>query len=244
METKMWSDTWFQELPVKLKALWLYLFSSCDEAGIWKVNKRLAEFQIGEKFDWDKVPEILNSGKERVLLKGDIWILRDFVSFQYGEKIFTSEHPFHKKLREKIQKADDTLSDTLCDRVSPTLQVKEKEKAKELYINISIKEKEDHFSTLWAKYPIKNRQGKKEARKRYLGSVKTDSDRRSIEKALDLYLNSEQVKKGFVRRGSKWFDEWTDWTDYEEKTIKNGGKNESDGESPTRSGFAEKYAAY
>jgi len=119
-ETAIWDDVWFQELPISWKCLWWYLFSKCDAAGIWKVNKKLAEFQLGEKIKWDKSQEFLNKDKVRIDFYEDVWVIKSFVLFQYGEKVFTSDHSFHKQLREKIN----TLSDRVSHRVYENEDVK------------------------------------------------------------------------------------------------------------------------
>jgi len=65
------------------------------------------------------------------------------------------------------------------------------------------------FETIWLRYP--NRQGKKNARRHFNATVKTEDDWAAINRALDNYLRSERVKKGFVKNGSTWFNEWQDW---------------------------------
>ena len=65
------------------------------------------------------------------------------------------------------------------------------------------------FEALWSKYP--NRQGKKNAYRHYRATVKTPEDRAMIIKALENYLASGNVKRGFVKNGSTWFNEWQDW---------------------------------
>lgn len=70
------------------------------------------------------------------------------------------------------------------------------------------------FDEIWNKYP--KRQGKKAALRHYKVSVKTEQDYVNIQKALENYLKSEVVKKGFVQNGSTWFNNWKDWIDYQE----------------------------
>jgi len=79
-ETTKWADDWFQELPSKYKLLWLYLLDSCDCAGVWKVNFRLANFQIGEEFD-AKESLLIMVGRVEDIGGGKWWIKR-FVNFQ------------------------------------------------------------------------------------------------------------------------------------------------------------------
>lgn len=121
-ETKIWEDDWYQSLPIRWKIVWKYLCDKCDEAGIWKPNFRLADFQIGEKIKWVEAPEWLNNGKIRIVCTDNAWIIKDFVPFQYGEAVYTSEHGFHKKIRNMLSKYP---IDTLCHRVQEEEEVKE-----------------------------------------------------------------------------------------------------------------------
>jgi len=132
VDTQMWDDPWFQDLPLKHKSLWLYLFCKCDEAGVWKVNKRLAEFQLESSFEWDKIDDIYNKGKERIHFFDDIWFLVDFIPFQYGEKIFKSSHSFHIRLRKKIKDIGYKYPiDTLSNRLKEEEQEQEEEQEEE-----------------------------------------------------------------------------------------------------------------
>ena len=87
---------------------------------------------------------------------------------------------------------------------------KEKEKEKEKKKKPSIPE-ESIFSSLWEKYP--NKDGKKTALIHFQASVITEEDIINIQKALDNYLASERVKKGYVKNGATWFNNWRDWID-------------------------------
>jgi hypothetical protein len=68
------------------------------------------------------------------------------------------------------------------------------------------------FSDIWKLYP--ERIGKKAAEKHFKVSVKTQEDWNNINLALQNYLKSEKVSKGFIQNGSTWFNNWTDWIDY------------------------------
>ena len=83
-----------------------------------------------------------------------------------------------------------------------------------------------HFQTLWDKYP--NRQGKKNALRHFNSKVKTDEDLANIAIALDNYLKSGNVKNGFIKNGSTWFNEWQDWITPSESMMKgNNGNSDS-----------------
>lgn len=68
------------------------------------------------------------------------------------------------------------------------------------------------FQNIWNRYP--KRDGKKAAERHFRVSVKTPQDWLDIQKALANYLRSETVKKGFIKNGSTWFNNWRDFVDY------------------------------
>ena len=85
-DTDKWKKIWFRKLSPLLKCVWVYICDSCDIAGIWEVDFELMEYFIGEKLDekdirskFDKQYQELDSGKK--------WLLKDYVSFQYGQLV-------------------------------------------------------------------------------------------------------------------------------------------------------------
>ena len=68
-ETKIWDDIWYQNLSLEWKIVWKYLCDRCDEAGIWKINFQLADFQIGKKIKWKEAGKCLNNGKNRIFFQ-------------------------------------------------------------------------------------------------------------------------------------------------------------------------------
>ena len=65
------------------------------------------------------------------------------------------------------------------------------------------------FSSLWTKYP--NKDGRLAAERHFLATVKTEQDFKDIGLALENYLKSDVVAKGFIKNGSTWFHNWRDW---------------------------------
>jgi hypothetical protein len=79
------------------------------------------------------------------------------------------------------------------------------------------------FGSFWEGYP--NRQGRKNALRHFEASVKTEGDVGNLERALGNYLRSENVRSGFIKNGSTWFNEWQDWVNPTETMIgKAGGR--------------------
>lgn len=77
-----WDDPWFMELPAAHKLLWQYICDKCDNAGVWNVNGRLAEFHLGMVVNW---PEAIKTfgGRIVILADGTKWHLTKFLTFQY-----------------------------------------------------------------------------------------------------------------------------------------------------------------
>jgi len=82
-DTDKWQKLWFSELPPKYKLFWIYLLDMVDNAGIYDVNFKLAEFQLGMELDYDQI--IKDFGKYIVKVKDTKWFIPKFVEFQYGE---------------------------------------------------------------------------------------------------------------------------------------------------------------
>lgn len=93
-----WEDDWFAELEPRYKLFWQYVLDRCDIAGVWKVNFRLANFQIGEAFESDDVlarfnGRIVDIGKER-------WWVKGFVNFQYPT--LSTKSAVHRRVMQLI----------------------------------------------------------------------------------------------------------------------------------------------
>jgi hypothetical protein len=68
------------------------------------------------------------------------------------------------------------------------------------------------FESVWAQYP--RQEGKKEAFKHYVASVKDEADHARVLKALGNYkakLLREKTEPRFIQKGSTWFNNWQDW---------------------------------
>lgn len=105
-----------------------------------------------------------------------------------------------KEIPRKSQGVAKVGADKDKDKEKEEDKEKEKDKRKSF---------DDFFERLWKEYPSKD--GKKEAFRHFRASVKTEGDLEAIGKALQNYLASERVKKGYVKNGSTWFNNWQDW---------------------------------
>jgi len=100
-ESNKWDDPFYQDLTPVLKCLWIYITDKCDNAGIWLVNKRTAEFNIGVKIDWDEVLKIFGD-KITVFENGKKWLINKFIKFQYGD--LTPNSPIFKGVLKTLKK--------------------------------------------------------------------------------------------------------------------------------------------
>jgi len=178
-----WDKEWFQELDPKYKCLWLYLCDKCNHAGVWDVNFPLMQFVI--KADFNRT-EVLSIFKEHIqeLPPGDKWLIVDFVDFQYGP--LNPENRAHASVIEILKKEGAYKGLTRGKQGR-----KDMDKDKET--------KSFDFMAIWQKYP--NRDGKKDAQRHFVASVKTEKDWQDINTALDNYLKSDKVQKGFIKNG-------------------------------------------
>ena len=81
-ETDKWKKPWFRKLAPEYKLLWVYMLDTCDAAGVWPVDTDLASYCIGAPLDEHEAIKVMK--KQIVVLAPTKWLIRDFVSFQYG----------------------------------------------------------------------------------------------------------------------------------------------------------------
>lgn len=80
IDTGIFDDDWFMELPKDAKLLWLYLITKCDHAGIIKLNEKLCRVQTDIK-DLETVTKQL--GNRLVRLSEHLYFIPKFIEFQY-----------------------------------------------------------------------------------------------------------------------------------------------------------------
>lgn len=203
--TEKWTDPWFRKLSPSFKTLWMFLLEQCDHAGIWKFDQDAFQYFIGCSFSKEEIFKALNDGKERVvsLNCGSKWLIQDFVTFQYGE--LSAGNRVHDSVISILKKEGAYKGLT-----SPLQGCKDMDKDKDKDIG-GVGGMKSRFAEVWAKYP--NKDGRNLAERSFKASVKTEQDFNDINLALENYLKSEKVQKGFVKNGSTWFNNWRDWVE-------------------------------
>jgi len=79
------------------------------------------------------------------------------------------------------------------------------------------------FDLIWKVYP--NKDGRKAALNHFKASVKTVNDLAMLMIAIKNYLNSVNVKKGFIKSGSTFFNNWQDWFEPTSVMMFGGGRS-------------------
>jgi len=74
------------------KLLFCYLCDACDIAGVWEVNRRTAEFELGAPIDWDAALRRLGDRIE-VIAGGRKWRIVKFIQFQYPKGLHPECRP-------------------------------------------------------------------------------------------------------------------------------------------------------
>lgn len=98
-DTEKWRDSWFAGLDPDTKLAVIYLYDSCDNAGVFDPNLRLADFCIGKAVDWKCVCEAM--GDRLKVLPSGKWLLTGFVLFQFGN--LSAESKPHQSVMRLIQ---------------------------------------------------------------------------------------------------------------------------------------------
>ncbi len=86
--TEIWDEDWFIDMPKDYKLFWFYMLSSCNHAGLFRVNLTVFCKINNVKITSKKALEYFNFEKERIrVIRSDLWFIEDFIAFQYGHKL-------------------------------------------------------------------------------------------------------------------------------------------------------------
>lgn len=80
IDTELFNDSWFMDLSISGKLLWIYCLTNCDHAGIVEWNKRLIAFQTGIE-DLGTVTKELH--KSLVSVNDHTMFIPKFFEYQY-----------------------------------------------------------------------------------------------------------------------------------------------------------------
>lgn len=98
--TEIWSEDWFLSMPNEYKLFWFYMLSTCDHAGLFKVNWRSFSGLVEVNLSSTTALTYFNTGKQRVrVIKDSLWLIEDFFVYQYGTT-FNPKNRLHSSVGE------------------------------------------------------------------------------------------------------------------------------------------------
>lgn len=84
IDTNIFDDEWFCSLSKDSKLFWIYAITRCDHAGIFKLNKKLCEFQTEIK-SIDTVLRELGNSMVTLSQELNTFFIPKFIKFQYPD---------------------------------------------------------------------------------------------------------------------------------------------------------------
>lgn len=99
--TEIWSEDWFLDIPNSYKLFWFYILSSCNHAGIFRVNVKIFSALVEDAVDPNTAIKYFNFGKNRIrVLNESAWLIEDFFVYQYGDTININNRVHQSILKE------------------------------------------------------------------------------------------------------------------------------------------------
>lgn len=143
IDTEIWSEDWYLEMPNEYKLLWQYALDKADHAGIWRPNKVIFASICGH-VDLKKAIELFNFGKIRVVvLDSGKWFFPGFFAFQYGTN-FNENSKVHQSILKLLKTENLTIENyyniekqtfinltSNIPQTNPIHRVKDKDKEKD-----------------------------------------------------------------------------------------------------------------
>lgn len=122
-DTEKLKRPWMRGLSIPHKVLWCYVLDCCDIAGVWYVDFGMASFVIGYDFDRSVAEKAF---EKQIEVNGDRWLIKDFISFQYGQM-----RPENKMFRNVQAKLEAFKEGGSIPHISPINGAKDKDKEEE-----------------------------------------------------------------------------------------------------------------
>lgn len=194
-DTEKWDRPWFRKLPNEYKLLWIFILDRCDIAGVWYIDFEMVQFQIGVKIEREKSEELFS---KQIEVKSDRWLIKDFISFQYG--ILSESNKIYQGVSAKLNTFKEGASIPLQRGING-VKDKDKVKDKEKDVSISLEKHEKPFFEIpddlkenqaeikdWLEYKKQRGQSYKpkglEALWRSLRAIPKDKRRESIDQSM------------------------------------------------------------
>lgn len=110
VETTRFHEAWYMDLHPDMKLAFEYVWSQCDNCGVYSPNGKLADLQIGKKIDWAGFSWLMESQGRLEVLPNEKWLLLGFIAFQFGA--LSPDCRPHKKILDELGKHGIDYNDT------------------------------------------------------------------------------------------------------------------------------------
>lgn len=186
-----------------LHALWHAALEQADDGDLssWS-DEFIAESACYE----GNAPQFVSLLQKHIWLNGRV--IHDWLDYA-GKYLRECKYRRNPKKWEEILKKHNSLKTLYMTETLPVNASKPNQTNQTEPNQTKLTKRMYSFESVWERYP--NKDGRKQAERSFDSSVKTDQDFKDINIALDNYLKSERVAKGFIKNGSTWFNNWKDW---------------------------------
>lgn len=82
IDTNIFSDDYFIDLPIESKLFFIYFFTNCDHAGVLKLNRKIASIQLGVQTPIDDL--LLSIGACIVQINENTYWMPNYLKIQYN----------------------------------------------------------------------------------------------------------------------------------------------------------------
>jgi len=219
-DTDKWDDPWFCDLSPENRSIWQYLCDKCDNAGMYKVNVPLLEFQTKINLNKESFFQAINLGKYRLMNLEKYWLLTGFVKFQFGE--LGAKSNLHNSVRgllaeHGLEVIQGITMASSCTKVSTKVKVSTTEEREKPKPDSKFDQLES-FNENWELYPAKGRL-KRSASLRVWCEIAVSRDIASrLQKSIKNY--TEHLKANGWKNPQEFpnfLQSWTDWENHKEE---------------------------
>ncbi len=212
-ETEKWRNPSFRKLPERAKLIQLYLWDSCDHAGIWRIDFENLQFEVGAKITIEDLKKWFG---EKLYWVGEKHLfLPDFVVFQQKVKTEDELNPknnAHKSILSTFNMFGVSLSSPGKPLSSPQEGPHEGPSKVEVKVKVKVDDPNFDFDALYYRYPRKN--GKSKGMEICRKKITTQLQYDQLKNAIEVYRNEMERSKTepkFIKHFSTFMNSWEDW---------------------------------
>ena len=234
-DTEKWSDSWFVELSLAAKSLFLFLCDMCDIAGFYERSDKIMKFYLS--FNKNTLNKATAEISKSVIFKNGVYFVKNFIAHQKNLPLNLNNH-CHIGIIQRLKKRSKDFYDFYDDEIkislapnkglgSPYGKGKGKGKGtgtgKDVDSRGGVGGKKEpikyyatfDFEAFWKLYPTRNgkKVGKQETHDKFNKLITTPEDYNNLIIAVKNYRICEQVENGYAKDPVRFLKNefWKDW---------------------------------